>query len=198
MGYSMNWTKMGRVALMLGLLATLAWGCGGDDDDDDDAGSGGSAGSAGSTAGSSGSSAGSGGTKAGSGGSSGAGSGGSMATVMCNGVVCPAVMISTSMAPPCCDMDSGGGCGAAYNAMDPTQCEATKQEGVADTRCPAATSRLGTPLMGCCKMGNKCGVMSASLMGCVERTDYPLDFLEMGSAALQAVACDAAMDGGTE
>ena len=199
MGYSMNWTKMGRAALMVGLVATLAWGCGGDDDDDDDAGSGGSAGSAGSTAGTSGSSAGSGGTKAGSGGSSGAGSGGSMATKMCNGMTCPAVLLNGMMAPACCDTDSGGGCGAQYNMMDPTQCEGTKQEGMLDPTCPDAMSVLGTPLKGCCKMGNKCGVMSMSLMGCVERTDYPTQFLMMGSPMLNAVNCGGSiMDGGTE
>lgn len=198
MGYSMK-TKMGRAALVVGLLGMVAWGCGGDDDDDDD----GSGGSAGSTAGMSGAGAGgmaggTAGTRAGTGGAA-AGTGGSMATVTCNGVVCPRVMLSTMMAPACCDMDNGGVCGAAYDAMNPMACEATKQEGMPDPTCPSAMSVLQTPLMGCCKMGNKCGVMSASLMGCVERTDYPTQFLAMGTGPLQAVNCGGSiMDGGSE
>lgn len=194
MGYSMK-TKMGRAALVVGLLGMIAWGCGGDDDDDDD----GTAGMAGSTAGSSGAGtggmAGSAGSKAGTGGSM-AGTGGSMAPVMCGGVMCSPVLLQGMMAPACCDTDSGGGCGARYNAMNPMDCEGIKQEGVADPTCPSAMSVIGTEVPGCCKMGNKCGVMSASLMGCVERTDYPTQFI-MGGMALQAQMCGADMDGGS-
>jgi hypothetical protein len=98
-------------------------------------------------------------------------------------------------------MDSGGGCGAMYAAG---MCEGVMQEGTDDPTCPDEDSRAGTVLKGCCKMGNKCGVRSASLMGCVERSDYPVQFLftmTMGvdPPPLAAMACGGdGMDAGTE
>ena len=194
-----NWiqsSRMIRLALAIGLIGTLAVACGGDDDDDNGGGAGGGAGSSagtgGSTAGTGGSTAGTGGSTAGTGGST-AGTGGSMAPVMCSGMMCSAVMSAQGMLPPCCDTDSGNACGATVGMAG--ECEAINQPGDLDLSCPDAMSVLGTPVPGCCKPDNKCGVRSMTLNGCVERTDYPPSFL-MGGMALEAIDCGGDTDGG--
>jgi hypothetical protein len=197
MGLRINSTKLARSALVIAMLAGCAWGCTSDDDDDDTpvAGSSGGGGASGSGSG--------GGTPvSGSGGAAGSrpgGSGGGGAPpmmIMCGAMTCTAVMGAAGTLPPCCDAKNGNACGATVDMMG--GCVAIKQEGVADPTCPSANSAAGTTVPGCCKMGNKCGLMSGALMGCVERTQYPPMFI-MGGMSLQAVMCgQAAADAGTE
>lgn len=114
-------------------------------------------------------------------------------TMVCGGVTCMPVMSPQGMLAPCCDADSGGGCGATVGMAG--ECEAIMQPGMLDPTCPDAFSVVSTTVPGCCKPDNMCGVQSATLMGCVERTDYPAAFL-MGNIALEAVACGGDIDAG--
>jgi len=109
--------------------------------------------------------------------------------MMCMGVVCdPKVTLpgASDPSPGCCDMDSGGACGAVVDTMG--GCEAVDQPGTDDPSCPSAMSTAGTALAGCCKPGGKCGVRSGVLRGCIERTDYPPGFL-MSMVQLEAADC---------
>ncbi|MDH5674386.1 MAG: PKD domain-containing protein [Myxococcales bacterium] len=108
--------------------------------------------------------------------------------VVCNGETCAPVVGATGELPACCDMDSGGGCGAQVSMTDPSDCEAINQPGDLDPSCPPAMSVIGTEVPGCCKPDGKCGVMSGTLSGCIERTDYPPAFL-MDMMQLDAVDC---------
>jgi hypothetical protein len=109
--------------------------------------------------------------------------------VMCMGVACdPKVTLPGASAPSagCCDMDSGGACGAVVDTMG--GCEAIDQPGTDDPSCPSAMSSAGTAIAGCCKSDGKCGVRSGVLRGCIERTDYPPGFL-MSMMQLEAANC---------
>ena len=118
-----------------------------------------------------------------------------IAPIQCMGMSCGPTMSAQGPLMPCCDAANGMACGAIVGAMN--QCVAIKQEGMADPSCPSAQSVLGMAVPGCCKMGNKCGLMSGTLMGCVERTQYPPTFL-MGMMALTAASCGGDIDAGTE
>jgi hypothetical protein len=202
MGYRMNLSKIACAWLLVGLLGAGTMACGDDDDDGNDAGTGG--GGAGGSAGAKAGTGGSAGAKAGTGGASGAGAGGSAgsnATKMCGSNTCSGIMTALSFLPPCCDAAMGNACGVETDEAG--TCTAIKQEGDEDSRCPSAQSVLGMEVKGCCKMGNKCGLMSGTLMGCVERSVYPTGFLMMVNMMpppkLTAQACDAAgMDAGME
>lgn len=109
--------------------------------------------------------------------------------VMCTGKVCdPMVTLpgQTMPSPGCCDMDSGGACGAVVDMMG--ACEAVNQPGTDDPSCPSEMSTAGTMIAGCCKSDGKCGVRSGVLRGCIERTDYPPGFL-MSMTQLEAADC---------
>jgi hypothetical protein len=109
--------------------------------------------------------------------------------VMCMGMTCdPMVTLPGAAAPSlgCCDMDSGGACGAVVDTMG--ACEAVNQPGTDDPSCPSAMSSAGTMIVGCCKPDKKCGVRSGVLRGCIERTDYPPGFL-MSMMQLEAADC---------
>lgn len=108
---------------------------------------------------------------------------------MCMGKVCdPKVTLPGAAEPSqgCCDMDSGGACGAVVDTMG--GCEAVDQPGTDDPSCPSAMSSAGTMIAGCCKSDGKCGVRSGVLRGCIERTDYPPGFL-MSMMQLEAASC---------
>jgi hypothetical protein len=54
---------------------------------------------------------------------------------------------------------------------------------------------------GCCKAEGKCGFISASLTGCIERSVYPTGFLSMmepttSQFPLETVTCSADADAG--
>ena len=109
--------------------------------------------------------------------------------VMCNDAVCKPNVTLPGMTEPavaCCDMDNDGACGVAVDTMG--GCEAVDQPGMDDPSCPGAMSAAGTMIAGCCKAGGKCGVRSGVLRGCIERTDYPPQFL-MSMMQLEAVDC---------
>lgn len=107
--------------------------------------------------------------------------------VMCMGTKCdPMVTISGAPGMPCCDMDSGGACGAVVDMMG--GCEAVGQPGTDDPSCPSAMSSAATTIVGCCKPDKKCGVRSSVLRGCIERSDYPPLFL-MSMMPLEAMDC---------
>jgi hypothetical protein len=109
--------------------------------------------------------------------------------VMCMGMICdPMVTLPGAPGPSqgCCDMDSGGACGAVVDTMG--GCEAVNQPGTDDPSCPSAMSSAGTTIVGCCKPDKKCGVRSGVLRGCIERTDYPPAFL-MSMMQLEAADC---------
>jgi hypothetical protein len=109
--------------------------------------------------------------------------------VMCMDKVCdPKVTLPGAAAPSlgCCDMDSGGACGAVVDTMG--GCEAVDQPGTDDPSCPSAMSTAGTMIAGCCKADKKCGVRSGVLRGCIERADYPPGFL-MSMMQLEAADC---------
>ncbi len=180
MRHSINLKKIACTAFAVGLLGAGAWGCGDDTAEDDAPAAGTSAAGAGGTSGGAGgTSGGAGGTSGGAGGASGGsgGAGGMAATVPCGTATCSPGTLSGMPAPACCDMDSGMVCGLAYNAMG--GCEGLMQPGTDDPSCPTELSTIMTNLVGCCKPDGKCGVRSGQLMGCVERTDYPVEFLAM-------------------
>jgi hypothetical protein len=109
--------------------------------------------------------------------------------LMCMDMPCaPMVTLPTVPGPaePCCDDDSGGGCGVVVSTMG--ECEALDQPGTDDASCPNEMSALGTPIAGCCKPDGKCGVRSGVLRGCIERSDYPPTFL-MSMMQLTALDC---------
>ena len=62
--------------------------------------------------------------------------------------------------------------------MDGTECVAVGQEGELDANCPTEKSVINTDVMGCCKPSGKCGLQSGTLMGCVQRSRYPVAFLD--------------------
>jgi hypothetical protein len=187
-------------ALTLAIMVSL--GACGDDDGGDGGGEagdgesgsgGGGAGMAGGTGGSGGRA----GAGAGGGGAGTGGAGGMPASIECGGETCNAVMSVMGALPPCCDDDSGGICGATVGMAG--ECEGVGQPGMDDSDCPSEMSVAMTMLPGCCTPDDKCGVRSATLMGCVERTDYPTTFL-MSGEQLDEVDCDGGggdTDGGT-
>jgi hypothetical protein len=201
MKHWMTWKEVARSALVIGLLASGAWACGDDDDGDEPTAGTGASGTGASGTGASGTSGG------GSGGSGGGGSGGSGGTggtpapmtIMCGTATCMGGMLQGTPTPPCCDMDSGNVCGLVIDAMT-MACEGVMQPGTDDPSCPSEMSIIMTNLAGCCKPDNKCGVRSGSLMGCIERTDYPTQFLAqvnmMAPPPLSAVDCGGDTDGG--
>jgi hypothetical protein len=109
--------------------------------------------------------------------------------VMCMSKVCEPMVTLPGQTQPslgCCDMDSGGACGAVVDMMG--ACEAVNQPGTDDPSCPSEMSTAGTMIAGCCKSDGKCGVRSGVLRGCIERTDYPPGFL-MSMMQLEAASC---------
>jgi hypothetical protein len=176
-------------ALTLAIMVSLG-ACGDDDggDGDGDAGdgeAGNGGGGMGAGSGGRGGSTSTAGT--GAGGSGAGGAGGMIASIECGGDTCNAVMSVMGALPPCCDEDSGGICGATVGMMG--ECEGVGQPGTDDADCPSEMSVAMTMLPGCCTPDDECGVRSATLMGCVERTDYPTTFL-MSGEQLDAVDCD--------
>lgn len=207
MKHCIGWREVARTALVIGLLAVGASACGDDDDD-----TGGGAGTGTSGVGASGTGAGASGTSAGGGsgmgGSSGGGAGsGGMAApmpIMCmpasGAVMCAATMTAAgTVLPPCCDAMEGNACGAIVD-MAGTMCIAKGQMGTVDPSCPSAMSVLGMAVPGCCKPNNMCGLQSGTLMGCVERSRYPVAFLAtvmgMPPPAPMSMACGGDADGG--
>jgi hypothetical protein len=193
MRHSINLKKIACTAFAVGLLGAGAWGCGDDTAEDDAPAAGMSAAVAGgTTGGAGGTTGGAGGTTGGAGGTTGGsgGSGGMPATKMCGTATCMGGMLQGQMSPPCCDEDSGNVCGLTVDAMTGA-CEGLMQPGDPDPSCPTELSVITTELVGCCKPDGKCGVISTSLMGCIERTDLPPAFL-MGAPmtpALTAMDC---------
>jgi len=136
-------------------------------------------------------------SSAGTGGSASAGAGGRaglggpvpMQPVVCGGVTCA---VTSPRLGACCLAD--GSCGLGTG----TECQAPNQPGDLDPSCPShEVATAGLVLMGCCKPGNQCGVMSMSGLGCVERTQLatfaggPLDALVCGGADVDGGAEDA-------
>jgi hypothetical protein len=196
-----EWKEIARTALVVGLLAVGLVACSSDDSDDDPPAAGTGAGVA--AGGMGGASGGAGGASGGAGGRSGAGgaggAGGAPMTIMCNGMPCMGFTSAAgTMLMPCCDAMEGMACGAITDTMG--TCIARMSPGTADASCPTAQSLLNMPVPGCCKPDGKCGLMSGTLMGCVERTRYPTTFLMtvMGMAPppLTAAMCGDGADGG--
>lgn len=108
---------------------------------------------------------------------------------MCMGKVCdPKVTLTGAPGPSpgCCDMDSGGVCGAVIDTMG--GCVGVDLPGTDDAKCKGEMSVAGTMLLGCCTPSKKCGVRSGVLRGCIERTHYPPTFL-MSGMSLDAADC---------
>jgi hypothetical protein len=138
-----------------------------------------------------GAAAGAGGAAAGAGGSAGM----AAPPVMCGGMMCNAVMSANGPLPACCDTANGDICGATVS-MDGMQCVGVGQSGEDDPSCPMEMSVIMTPLAGCCKEDGKCGVRSGTLMGCIERTQYPVTFLAAPAMGMMAAPLTAADCGG--
>lgn len=103
------------------------------------------------------------------------------------------------MLPPCCDADNGDICGARTDAADATKCTGVGQPGVEDMACPTLKNALNMDAKGCCRPDGTCGMLSLSLMGCIERSVYPTAFLSMmpdvvAMFPLQTVQCTPATD----
>jgi hypothetical protein len=121
-----------------------------------------------------------------------AGSGGSVAAeppppVVCGGETCTL----TSMRLQACCLPEGG-CGLGTGG----ECQMPDQPGSPDPTCPAheVTSVMLT-LEGCCRPDNQCGVMSASGLGCVERTQLAT----FAGGPLEAQSCVSTdSDGGVD
>jgi hypothetical protein len=117
-------------------------------------------------------------------------------TIMCNNMPCMSLTTATGMMlMPCCDAMEGMACGAIIDMAG--SCVARMSPGAADASCTAEMSILGMAVPGCCKPNGQCGLMSGTLMGCVERPRYPLGFLMgMPTTPLAAETCGGDEDGG--
>jgi hypothetical protein len=172
---------LGRVALAVCMVTSFgALGC----SKKSDAGPAAAAGTGGANAGTG--AAGKGGTggsstgtagRGGAGGTGSGGTGGAAAMVTCGGTACMVPM--GSQLTSCCLPDNTCGLGIM------TECQMPSQEGGLDPSCPAHMTATGLNLMGCCKAGNMCGVMSVSGLGCVERTHLAM----FAGGPLDAMAC---------
>jgi hypothetical protein len=206
MDYSMTLKRALSLSLIVGFLCVGAVGCG-DDEEETPMGGAGGAGGTGGDSGESGE-GGDGGGGTGGGGAGGAGGGGDggggaggaggMAPpmpMMCGATLCSPISAGGTMLNVCCP--SGDACGAVTGgtATEP-MCTELGQVGmdVDAAICPTFINALNTPASGCCRPEGKCGLRSASLMGCIERTVYPEAFLSMLAAdvamfPLQAIDC---------
>jgi hypothetical protein len=183
------------LSLIVGFLCVGAVGCGDDEDDNPPAGSGGSGGSGG-TAGDSGEGGDGGGGTGGDGGGGtggdgggGTGGGGTGGTggmappepMECGSITCNPVPTATgTMLAPCCGAVTDCGAYAGVDAMMMPVCVDVGQEGVVDEDsmpCTTTKNALNQDTPGCCRPDGKCGFMSGTLMGCIERTAYPAGFL---------------------
>ena len=104
--------------------------------------------------------------------------------------------VSGMMLPPCCDTVNGMICGVSTSATNPMECTGLMQEGtdVDVSICPSIKNALNMDAQPCCKASGKCGFRSQSLMGCIERSIYPVGFLGMDAATtamfpLQSIDC---------
>jgi hypothetical protein len=186
MDYSKSLKVFVRIAFVVGLVVGGV-ACGDDSEDDGGmAGTAGMGGSGGSTGGSGGSTGGSGGM----GGTGGMGMTGGMGgsggapppmAAMCGTTMCPIVVASGTMLSACCPAEPANSCGAVTGLMGTTPiCTGTFQEGVEVPAeiCPRGVKNaLEMEAKGCCRPDGKCGFLSASLMGCIERSVYPTGFL---------------------
>ena len=67
------------------------------------------------------------------------------------------------------------------------------------TVCPTIKNALEADAKTCCNPDGECGFVSASLMGCIERSIYPTAFLSSmapttGMFPLQTITCSAGDD----
>jgi hypothetical protein len=217
MDYSMTLKRALSLSLIVGFLCVGAVGCGDDEEETPAGGSGGSGGSSGTAGdggdggGGTGGDGGDGGGGTGGGGTGGDGGGGAggggpdLTPISCPGAtaMCGPVIAGGMMLPSCCDAANGDICGARTDAMDATKCTGVGQVGtdVDAAICPTFINALNTPASGCCRPEGKCGLRSASLMGCIERTVYPTAFLSMAAAdvamfPLLEIECTADEDAG--
>jgi len=119
--------------------------------------------------------------------------------VDCDGTTCQPLTTALGMLPPCCSDKEGLVCGAQTSMDTPPQCTALMQPGTDDPTCPTEMSVAMTALAGCCIPGGMCGVRSATLMGCIERSEYPIGFLMgMPTTPLASMACGGGGDGGAQ
>ena len=200
MKHCIDWRQSARAALVIGALASFAWACGDDGGDDEPiagtsaSGTGGSGGSTAGTGGGGGGSGGSGGSTAGTGGGGGTGGSAPM-PIDCNGMQCTPIMTPIQTLPPCCDASMGNACGAIIDMAG--TCIARGQMGTPSDECDDEMSVLGMAVEGCCRPDGMCGLQSGTLMGCIERSKYPLGFLMgMPTTPLASMACSGDADGG--
>jgi hypothetical protein len=198
MNYSSIFKRALGLSLIVGFLCVGAVGCESDDDNGGNnsgtggaSGTGGTGGATGGTGGATGGTGGTGGATGGTGGMGG-GSGGmggmpAPMPIMCGTNTCNPVMSLSTLAA-CCMPDMSCGLVTGGDAANPV-CTQIGQEGEADTNCPSEPNALSQMTPGCCKPSGKCGLLSMTLMGCVERTEYPARFLESQMALTNMIDC---------
>ena len=199
MDYSINLKRLMCAGFVLGVLSVATVGCG--DDSDDGGGTGGTSGTSGGTGGAGGTGSGGMGGSGGGGAGGMGGAGGAPATMMCGTATCMGATIQSRMLLPCCDAAHGNICGLSTSMTDPMECTGLGQMGTDNTTCPPILNALDMPAPLCCTPEGQCGYRSASLMGCIERSVYPVGFLSMMPTVvamfpLQSVACGADDDAG--
>lgn len=199
------------LSLIVGFLCVGAVACDSEDDNGgNNSGTGGASGTGGmggaSAAGGMGGASGTGGMggASGTGGMGGGGTGGgggAPMTVPCGTATCMGATISGMPLPPCCDTVNGMICGVSTSTTNPMECTGLMQEGtdVDATVCPTIKNALNMDAQPCCKPEGKCGFRSPSLMGCIERSIYPVAFLGMDATTtamfpLQSIDCVAGGD----
>jgi len=219
MNYLMTLKRALSLSLIVGFLCVGVVGCGDDEDETPAGGTGGSGGSGGSSGtagdgGDGGGGTGGGGTGGdGGGGTGGGGTGGTggmpapdLTPISCPGAtaMCGPVSAGGMMLQPCCDAANGDICGAVTGGtVAAPVCTGVGQVGtdVDAAICPTFINALNMPASGCCRPEGKCGLRSASLMGCIERTVYPERFLSSAAAdvamfPLLEIACTPDEDAG--
>ncbi|MDH5672099.1 MAG: hypothetical protein OEZ06_08115 [Myxococcales bacterium] len=105
---------------------------------------------------------------------------------VCGNVQCdPVAAGAPSGTAICCTPDEL--CGVGLDGFWGSACFEANQEGVADASCDTETPTaqfLGFPstLQGCCRQDNRCGVLSSTGAGCIERTEAWLGLADGDSA----------------
>ena len=92
---------------------------------------------------------------------------------VCGNVACPALP-GGGLGEVCCTADQT--CGVALGLIYGNACILRNQPGVEDEACPDETGFFGlSMLQGCCRPDDKCGLLSTSGGGCMERTNVWLN-----------------------